>query len=287
MNRTALAGLAAAATSLLTACGGGGPIEENVVRPGITAMDEAATLACGTDESTLVTAIEAYTALNGEPPADEAALIAAGLLREESESWDIVDGRLVPAQSSCGVEPPSTTAAIGAPLTAPASEVGEIVTDTQPPLTADEMLAALTDADIAQVGGIECARELTLIFAAAERYVAEQDAEPETLDDLFGAGYLDAPITLWQVEADQLVPTAGSGCISPDADRTASCAAEATTLAVAREAYLASSPDAGEPTEAELVAAGLLREEFDALDLVDGTVVAVPGSTCEGVDLDP
>ena len=46
-------GAAVAAAAVLAACGGGGPIEENVVRPGITAMEQASALACSTDAEVL------------------------------------------------------------------------------------------------------------------------------------------------------------------------------------------------------------------------------------------
>ena len=97
-DRLTLAALAAAA--LLTACSGadgtdGGAIRENVIEPGITAIDESSGLACGSEASSFRTALEAYELVEGEPAADEQALIDAGLLRAESELWDVIDGRLV------------------------------------------------------------------------------------------------------------------------------------------------------------------------------------------------
>lgn len=90
----------------VAACGGSvdgsdrGVIRENVIEPGITAIEQASDLACGADAEALRTALEAYELLEGAPAADEAALIDAGRLREASELYDVVDGRIVPAASS-------------------------------------------------------------------------------------------------------------------------------------------------------------------------------------------
>ena len=95
-------GAAIAAAAVLAGCGGGGPIEENVVRPGITAMEQASALACSSDAQVLDQAIQIYTELEGDPPPDEAALIAAGFLREESTLHDVVNGQVVPSAVDCG-----------------------------------------------------------------------------------------------------------------------------------------------------------------------------------------
>jgi hypothetical protein len=83
-------------------CGGGdttaGPAV--VVRPGITAMAQAQPLACGTDRGVLEQALDAYTMLEGGPPADEAALVP-DYLREPSDLFDVTpDGAVVPAAGS-------------------------------------------------------------------------------------------------------------------------------------------------------------------------------------------
>ena len=190
----------------VASCGGddGGAIEENVVRPGITAMEQASVLACGTDAETLGTAIETYTMLEGAPPVDEAALVASQYIREESELFDVVDGQLVAVAPECGAGAPT--------ITAPSTDVGQIVTSSGPPLTSEQMLAEFSDAEIEEVGGIECARELVVIFSATERYMTDEQAEPETLEQLVDAGYIDTPIVLWQVVGDQLVPAPDSDC---------------------------------------------------------------------------
>lgn len=197
---------------LLAACNDQS-IEDNLVRPGITAIEESQALACGADAQTLRTAIDAYEMLEQAPPPDEAALVTAGYVREESELWDVADGQLVPVHPDCGPVPASLPGG-SAPMTAPATEVGAIVTDTEPLLSAEQVFERFDAAQIAEVGGDDCARQLAEIFAASERYVVEQGRNPETLDDLFTAGYLTEPITLWAVDGDQLVAVDDSDCVS-------------------------------------------------------------------------
>lgn len=210
---------AVAALALLAGCSGGegGAIEENVVRPGVTAIQEGApAAACAIDVETLRLAIEVYETLNGEPPADESALLAERMIREESQVLDVADGQIVAVDPSCKTVVPAVTAPGGsAPLTAPATDLGGIVTGTEPLQTADEILAGMSAAGVASLGGEACARELAEIFAASERFVAERAENPTTLADLVDAGYLDEPVELWAVEADQLIPVTGSGCIPP------------------------------------------------------------------------
>lgn len=80
-----------------------GAIRENVIEPGITAMEQADALACTADAKTLQTAMEAYEILQGEPAPDEAALVVGQMIREESALWDIVDGTIVAVpDSGCG-----------------------------------------------------------------------------------------------------------------------------------------------------------------------------------------
>jgi hypothetical protein len=280
--RRALVALVVVAT--LAACGdddgSGGAIEENVVRPGITAMEQASALACNSDAEALRVAIESYTVLEGEPPPDEAALVAGEYMRTESELHDVVDGQVVPVDPGCG-----GTGSI--PSSAPpVTEVGDIVTSTEPPLTPDQMMAELTPEEIAQVGGEACARELVTIFTAGQSYVAERGTEPENLDDLVQGGYLETPITLWVVEDDTLRPAEGSGCVDLEtADLMTQCTGDARTLVIAREAHFAQNPGGSEPSQADLLAEGLLAVPSEVVDLANGVVVAVPGGPCEGVDL--
>lgn len=284
-----------AALSVLAACGGGGgggaalprPIE-TLERVGVTAIEQATAFACSQDAETLHQAIDIYTELEGKPPADEAALVADGNLREPSKLYDVVDGQITPVDPGCGsTGAVATTPSGSAPMTAPATDLGEIVTSTDPALTAEQMLAEFTPEEIAEVGGQECAGELASIFVAAQNYVAEQGKDPDTIGDL--AGYLDQTIELWLVENDALVPAPGSGCVALDttsASQASLCQAETKTLEVAREAYFAQQgQNAAEPTQQALVDIGFLREPEPDVDLVDGVVTAISGGQCDGVDL--
>ncbi len=288
-----LAAVVAVALVVTAACGGddddsgGGVIEEQVVRPGITAIeDEAPEAACGLDVSTLSAALESFALLEGSPAPNEAALVATGYLREESSLLDVVDGRIVAQDPSCEGAvprpPPGST-----PLTAPATDVGDIVTSVEPaaPLTPDEVLATMTDTDITAYGGIECATEIAAISAAGQAFVLREGRNPDSLDDL--AGDLDRPITLWTFdpESQALVPAPGSACTdafrqSADAQQGSACAAERATLETAVEAYVAQD---GDPPDSEqaLIDAGLLAAPIDAFDLdATATVVPAPDSPC-------
>lgn len=194
--------LTLAATTLI-ACGDK-PIEDNLVRPGITAIEQSRDLACGADAATIRAAIDAYTVLNGGPPADEAALVDARLLRSVSEGWDVVDGSLVAQHPSCGPVGDST----------PEPSTVDIVTDPLP-VSPEQILAGMSADQIDIVGGVDCARELVSILAASEEYVAEQQAEPTGFDDLVDGGYLDEPPTRWALDGDRFIAADGSGCVGP------------------------------------------------------------------------
>jgi hypothetical protein len=198
----------AALLATLTACASAdgsdrGVIRENVIEPGITALDDSKALACSTDLTTVQTALESYELLKREPAPDEAALVDAGFLREPSDYWDVVDGKPVPADPVCGDVAPAPTTTV------------EIVTSTEPEgaATADELYAGYSPEQIDAVGGPDCARQLAVIFAGVDRYLAEQGQDPGTLADLESAGYLSEPVTLWAVVDDTLVPADGSPCI--------------------------------------------------------------------------
>jgi hypothetical protein len=279
---------AVAAATALAACGGDKPIEQ-LERTGVTAIEQASALACNGDAETLRQAIQAYTELEGHPPPDEAALVTARYLREESKLHDVANGQIVPVAVDCGGTgaAPATTPSGSPPMTAPSTDLGEIVTSTEPPLTPEQMLAEFTPEEIAEVGGQECAGELASIFVAAQNYVAEQGKDPESLDDL--AGYLDQTIDLWVVQDNSdLAAVPGSGCVNLDdspPDQTATCHQEALALTIAREAYLAQFGTATEPTQQDLVDVGFLRRVATDVDLLVGVVVAVAGGPCDGVDL--
>ena len=190
--------LAACGVAVLASCGGD-EIEDAVVRPGITAMEDAGSAACSANQATLRTAIDAYTMLEGEPPPDEAALVEAQFLREEMTDWDVVDGEVVAENPACG-DPAAIT------------PIDDIVTSTVAAPSADEILAAWSDDQIDGVGGTECATELAAILAAAPRYAEERGTDPDGLADLVDAGYLTEAPRLWTVVDDELVPTDDSPC---------------------------------------------------------------------------
>ena len=198
--------LVAASLAIAAGCAGAdgtdrGAIRENVIEPGITAIDQATQLACDGDAATLRTAMDAYELFEGVPTPDEATLVTEQFLRDESELWDIVDGQLVPTDPGCGS------------VTPPAPDAVDIVTSTEAPLSADDVYAAFSVAQITAVGGEACARELATIFSGAERYVAEIGSDPLDLPQLVGAGYLDDLPEFWQLVDDDLVPVPDSGCL--------------------------------------------------------------------------
>lgn len=205
-RRLTLLSIGVAAVGTLTACAGvdgteRGAIRENVIEPGITAMDQSREVACGIDARTIQTALDAYEALEGEPAQDETTLIDNGFLREESEAWNVADGVLVPQAEVCGTVPNEASAA-----------TVEIVTATEP-LTVAEVMATFTTDDIASFGGEACATQLAVVFAGVSRYVDETGAEPTTFDEVEAVGHFDEPVTKWQVVDDAIRPVDGSGCL--------------------------------------------------------------------------
>jgi len=203
-GRLRLSGIVAAVL-FTAACAGvdgteRGAIRENVIEPGITAIDQSKVLACNADLSTLRTALETYELLERSPAPDEATLVEEQFLRSESDLWDIDDGRLVPTDPACGSPQDVDPDAV------------DIVTSTEPPRSTEEMFADLTADDIAAMGGEDCALELAAILSGVDRFLAEQGREPDSLDELDASGYLEQPVTLWEVTDEALVPAAGSGC---------------------------------------------------------------------------
>lgn len=95
------------AVALASACSSAdtpdaGALRDNVIEPGVSAVDEAPVVACDAETAGLRTALDAYELLEGAPARDERALIDAGLLREPSELWDVVDGDIVAQHPDCG-----------------------------------------------------------------------------------------------------------------------------------------------------------------------------------------
>jgi hypothetical protein len=276
----------AAALLLLTACAGAdgterGAIRENVIEPGITAIEESRTSTCGVNASTLRTAMDAYEALVGSPAPDEAALVGQGLLRQETTDWNVVDGRLVAENPACG----------DVPTTVPAEDIVTEAESAATP-TVDDVLATFTQDEVVSLGGPECARELAVVFAATSRFVAERGADPESFADLEAAGMFAEPVELWEVVDDILRPTNGSPCSDFVAEQQVEeqarfCRIEARTLEVAREAYLAAAPGRAEPTQQDLLDDGMIREQAPDLTLLNGVITPTVGGPCEGIDLFP
>jgi hypothetical protein len=169
--------------------------------------------------------------------------------------------------------PPETTLPDTKPLTK-AEQVAEL---------AQQQLAELSDSDVASVGGIECATELSLVIAAGTSFAEETGHDPTELNDLYDGGFLVEPLELYVADESFMRPALGSGCA--DVFAPGACQTEAEDLIEARLAYFELNPGATEPSQDELVAAGVLDESSSIVDFVDGTVVAVSGGRCDGVDL--
>ena len=85
--------LAAIALATLTACN---PATQ--ARQAKDDVDSGNAAACVQERSTIEKAVEAYTLLKPDLPVTEAAMIAAGFIREESKLMDITaDGTVVAA----------------------------------------------------------------------------------------------------------------------------------------------------------------------------------------------
>jgi hypothetical protein len=74
----------------------------SAVAPGVPPVVAAATVAaCTAEKATQQAAIDTYTAMQGSPPADEQALVDAGVIRELSKLWAVKDGVLVALNPGC------------------------------------------------------------------------------------------------------------------------------------------------------------------------------------------
>lgn len=268
LTRVAVA--VAAALTVSAACGSGddGAIGDAVVKPGVTAVEQAGGLACAADAEALRTAAQAYEMLEGRPAVSEGALVAAGLLREPSEMWDVVDGQLVAESSACG---DVGTGAAPTPTTVAAPELP----------TVEAMLGELSEAEIAEVGGYDCAYEVAEVSLAVGQWQIERGVPPASLTELIAAGRLTPP-RLWTVTATALEPVAGSSCIGPIAllaPVASICESDLRALEAALEAFVAT---VGAPPESErlLIEAGLIETEVATYDLVGGEIVPADGSPC-------
>jgi hypothetical protein len=218
---TKVAALAIAGIVALSACGVDGTerdaLRENVIEPGITALNQSEQLACDGDAATIRLAMDAYELFERQPAPDEQALIDGEFLGGESDRWDVVDGRLLAQDPDCGtVLPPE-------PLPLPeivteSKPTGEVVTENNPIglIGVERLLAELTTDDVAELGGSECARQLAVFATGVERYRSESGLMPEAMTQLEEGDFFVEPITLWRFSEteEQLVPADGSPCLA-------------------------------------------------------------------------
>lgn len=223
----------------------------------------------------------------GDPEQDAAGAQAPGAAATATAGDPTTPTTSAPTTSAPAITAPASTAVTVVPAAGDDEPTGQTGADTgvaAEPMTADEFYADLGPETVELFGGEACARELSEIAAAAMRFEAREGREPDDLDEL--AGDLPTAPVLWAFDADreELVPAPGSPCpdlaSATEQDPTDACEAGRKTLEVAREAYLAMIGEGTEPTEADLVAAGLLREELDDWDLAGGVPVPQPGSPC-------
>jgi hypothetical protein len=213
MLQTRLTIIACVATlGLLTACGGEGVIEKNVIRPGITALDQSKVLACEGDAETIRVAMEAYELLESAPAPDEATLVAAQYLKQESEYWNIANGQLVAQDPDC-----ATVTPIEIVTEQTASATADVSTDFSTELAAmtpESVVAGATEAEIAEVGGRDCALEVARVGLAFGRSAITNGVEPSSIQQLLDDGTLE-PLTLWTPTGMILDAAPGSACIGP------------------------------------------------------------------------
>ena len=119
----------------LTACKGGAPRPiETLERTGVTAIEQASVLACNQDAEVLLQAIQIYTELEGKPPADKAPRWSptATSASRRSCTTSSTDGSR-PSTPDAGARASSPPTPSGSPpMTAPSTDLGEIVTSTEP-----------------------------------------------------------------------------------------------------------------------------------------------------------
>lgn len=223
---------------------------------------------CEQDRKTLEVGVEAYYAQNGSYP-DSTAELAGEYTRADLTSYTLgPDGSIerVP----------------GAPCVIPSSEGSAT---SQPPRTADEFYAMLSEDDIAGFGGPECAIEVAVVLVASQLFIDREWREPVSLDEL--ADDLERPITLWAFDADRrtLIPAAGSPCVDYWGEldtQQETCDGQFMTLITANEAYYAmngSYPN----SQQDLLEQQMIREQIDGFTVAGGSVVPDVGSACDAI----
>jgi hypothetical protein len=251
----------------LASCGSNSP-GQVVVEPGITAIRESSELACNLDLQNLLQAIDSYRTLNFDPPLAESDLVP-NWLRSESQLYDLTDGQIVPAAGSeCS---PITGAATGTPTDNTLNEELELVSRCT-------------------------ARFKTLQVAIEAYYVQNGTSTVPTQQVLLDTGLLAGLEPSYDIDpVGQVVLAPGSDCTGVELaddtittpptgsvtlpDNLLECEEERAVLRVAMDAYFATSGSAA-ASEADLVSADWLRQEFGGYDIVDGAVVPAPGSIC-------
>ena len=151
--------------------------------------------------------------------------------------------------------------------------------------TVDSSVGLFGDDYVEAVGGEASARELASLAIGTARWSDDHDdAIVPPLDVL--EPYLPEPVENWTFaggDADP-VPVPGTPCQQgwddlndQNAER---CEIERRTLEVAADAYVLDNPESPPPNEDDVVGV-YLREPVADWDLVDGEIIAAPGSPCE------
>jgi hypothetical protein len=139
---------------------------------------------CAIDFRTLATASEAFWAMNGTYPKDQSELVTAGLLRGESDDFELTvvgsDYALVGVQDCAAFEPDETSF------------------DPEPDESSDDSSQAST-----------CNSDRRSLETAYEAYYADRGVPPETEAELVDAGLLAHESEGWDLVGGQIVAVAG------------------------------------------------------------------------------
>ena len=143
---------------------------------------------------------------------------------------------------------------------------------------------------------LTCNVDLANLLQAIESYRTLNIDPPVAESDLV-PNWLRSESQLYDLIDGQIIPAAGSECpaitgndltTTPPTDSVTlpdnlgECEEERAVLQVAMDAYFATNGSTA-ASEADLVSAALLRQEFGGYDIVDGVIVPAPGSICPEV----